>query len=140
MPFSWPKGERGSFFMTEEEKKKIRAMRLRNTPFKEIAAQLSLPMGSIRVFCSRNQIKPVHSHCLTCGERLPPQSRINKRFCSDICYRRWWESNTTPSRTFYTLTCQQCGEPFQVASHASQKFCSRDCYLKSRKGGQSDGE
>lgn len=126
--------------MTDAEKNKILSLRLKNMPFKDIASQLSLPVGTVKAFCSRKQINPLTFQCLTCGQPLPPQSRLNKHFCSNKCYRRWWEINAAHPRTYYLLTCNYCGKPFTVASHASQKYCSRDCYLKSRKGGQSDGE
>lgn len=75
--------------------------------------------------------------CPYCGKLLsnPPTGR-KKRFCSDECRRKWWNSNRdkinkNPGAQF-EITCKCCGKRFISNGNSKRKYCSHDCYVNYR--------
>ncbi len=75
--------------------------------------------------------------CPYCGKQLsnPPTGR-KKRFCSDDCRRKWWNSNRdklnkSPGAQ-YEITCKSCGKRFISYGNTKRKYCSHDCYVNYR--------
>ncbi|MGN0150609.1 MAG: RNA polymerase subunit sigma-70 [Clostridia bacterium] len=94
--------------MTEEQKKKIRRMRLDGFGYKHIATTLVLPLSTVKGYCKRNGligIGPVVAMnnevsvqlgliCKNCGKRLKHTAgKKKKTFCSDKCRKEHWRLN-----------------------------------------------
>ena len=78
------------------------------------------------------------SFCPQCGKYVKQRTRHKKRFCSDRCRMKYWNSHPEKVRrmAYYTITCQNCGSEFRCYGNAHRKFCSRACYDAYRKRGQ----
>lgn len=92
--------------MTEEQKIKIRRMRLDG--LEHIASTLVLPLSTVKSYCKRNGligIGPVVAMnndvsvrlgliCKNCGKRLKHTAGKRKKiFCSDKCRKQYWKLN-----------------------------------------------
>lgn len=80
--------------------------------------------------------------CPQCGKYVKQHTKHKKRFCSDRCRMKYWNSHPDLIRrmAYYTITCQNCGEEFRCYGNAHRKFCSRACYDAYRKRGQHHDE
>ena len=80
--------------------------------------------------------------CPQCGKHVKQRTRHKKRFCSDRCRMKYWNSRPDLIRrmAYYTITCQNCGAEFRCYGNAHRKFCSRACYDAYRKRGQHHDE
>lgn len=80
--------------------------------------------------------------CLQCGKYVKQHTRHKRRFCSDRCRMKYWNSHPDLIRrmAYYTITCQNCGVEFRCYGNAHRKFCSRACYDAYRKRGQHHDE
>lgn len=89
--------------MDTDMKERISVLRTANHSYAEIARLLDLPVGSVKAFCSRNQIKRIdrkgkadvgaYCTCKMCGALVGQQPhRKKKQFCSDACRMRWWNA------------------------------------------------
>ena len=80
--------------------------------------------------------------CPQCGKHVKQRTRHKKRFCSDRCRMKYWNSRPDLIRrmAYYTITCQNCGAEFRCYGNAHRKFCSRACYDAYRKRGQRHDE
>lgn len=91
--------------MTEEQKIKIRRMRLDGNGYKHIASTLILPLSTVKSYCKRNGlvgVGPVVAMnndvsvqlgliCRNCGKRLKHTAgKKRKFFCSDKCRKQYW--------------------------------------------------
>ena len=91
--------------MTDEQKKKIRKMRLDGSGYKHIASTLLLPLSTVKGYCKRNGlvgVGPVVSInndisvqlglvCKNCGKRLNhTEGKKKKTFCTDKCRKEYW--------------------------------------------------
>lgn len=80
--------------------------------------------------------------CAQCGATFESR-RPNKRFCSTVCNKRWWNQNREPQRPNAFFNCKTCGkhveryvESNKLASGlATAEYCSRKC-----KGGALSGD
>ena len=75
--------------------------------------------------------------CPYCGTRLfNPATGRKKRFCSDECRRKWWNSNRDKlnknSEALYEIMCEGCGKRFISYGNSKRKYCSHDCYVNYR--------
>ena len=134
--------------MTDDEKQKIRTYRESGHTYKEIAENLGISLGSVKVYCSRNKIMVKRSQgnaitpdsvCENCGlPVMQTPGRKKKRFCSDACRNRWWNEHTDKvnRKAVYSFECGCCGRKFESYGNAGRKYCSHECYIKDRFGGR----
>ena len=94
--------------MTPEEKSSLSAMRKAGRSYTEIAAELGISKNTGKTFCRRNGLTPetesipveitpaptTERLCPHCGKPvIQPEGRKQKKFCSDTCRNRWWNSH-----------------------------------------------
>ena len=137
--------------MTESRKAKIIKLRAAGKGYRVIASTLGIPVNTVKSFCIRNHINaetapglaaslPTEtSLCDNCGKEIQQMpKRKKKRFCSDKCRNRWWNSHLSlvKRKANYTFVCQHCGKEFSVYGDRRRKYCSHECYIAARfKGG-----
>ncbi len=82
------------------------------------------------------------SFCPQCGKYVKQHTKHKKRFCSDRCRMKCWNSHPDLIRrmAYYSITCQNCGAEFRFYGNAHRKFCCRSCYDAYRKKGQHHDE
>ncbi len=69
--------------MTEEQKRKIRDMRIGGHSYTEIADVLGLPRDTIKKHCQRHPVASTTFHCLYCNVAIPTvHGRRQPKFCS----------------------------------------------------------
>lgn len=144
--------------MTVDQKEKIRELRLKDMGYKGIANILGLSRDSVRGFCKRNgldgssyvvalNVEEKRKRNLLCGCCEKPMKQNVKgrirRFCSDVCRRKWWnenqnERNKSEAAT-YKYACPYCGEKFTAYGNKKRKYCSHNCYIKDRFWREEDG-
>lgn len=126
--------------MNTTEQKQVLLLRRQGLGYKRIAAQLGLPLNTVKSFCNRHADSTKAGVCLQCGTAVTqPVGRKEKRFCSDACRMAWWKAHPTlvDRKAFYSLTCAFCGSPFESYGNSRRKYCCRACYGKARtKGAQ----
>ena len=95
--------------MDTNAKGRIYALRTAGYSYVEIARLLDLPVGSVKSFCSRNEVKRrndqthlekgVRCACQQCGAPVTQQPhRKLKLFCSDSCRMRWWNAQRSTQK------------------------------------------
>ena len=149
----FPVGSEDSVFrlevrsMTGSEKRQIHTLRLQGKTYREIAEGLSLKETTIRSYCFRNHltdkdIKTQTAHsagcCLQCGTPIKQQAkRKPRRFCSDECRIKWWNSHRLlkQHKNMRIIKCAGCGVSFPIYGKQGKKYCSHECYIRSRFGG-----
>lgn len=123
--------------MTQIEKDRIRILRMVGTSYASIAAELSLPEGTVKTYCNRNGIKKADANlCPLCGSPVEQISgRKKKRFCSDKCRLTWWNQNRDKlvRRSGAKKQCPTCGAAFDSYG-AVRKYCCHACYIQDRFG------
>jgi len=64
------------------------------------------------------------------------EGRKHKRFCSDLCRNRWWNSHLdlVKRKAHYEYVCPACKTAFSVYGNANRKYCSHACYIRARFG------
>lgn len=141
--------------MTDLQKQKLTEMRESGSTYADISAALSLPIGTIKSYFSRNSASksltpaPDIPHdkpeipsggCKRCGRPLinTPGHR-QKTFCSSVCQRKYWQEHRDPMQhsSFITTTCPNCGKRFSDYAGHKRKYCSHSCYITHRYGGAS---
>ena len=133
--------------MTEEQKTAIQDLRSKGEGYKKIAQELGLPPNTIKSFCRRMQMPktetvPEGDTCECCGKSIKQTTgRKHKRFCSDACRHKWWNSHLhlVQRRAVYRLKCQHCGREFEVYGNSHRKYCCHACYIAERFGGRKSG-
>ena len=149
---------KGATQVTDDEKKKIRELRLKGIGYKGIATSLGLTRDSVRGFCKRNgldgdslvvalNVEEKLNRNLLCANCEKPikqkeQGRV-RRFCSDECRRKWWHEHPSERNksdaAIYHYTCPYCGKEFSVYGNKKRKYCSHHCYIKDRFWREEDG-
>ena len=136
--------------MTDEQKRMIPALRDAGHTYKEIADEVGVPVSTIKTFFRRNKtpVAPVVNkaktetrHCLFCGREMEQvQGRKEKKFCSDGCRMKWWNSHPElQNRKGMTkCECAYCHKTFFAYGSAGRKYCSHECYIEDRFGGGHD--
>ena len=131
--------------MTPEEKNRLYALRKAGRSYTEIADEMGISKNTVKTYCRRTGLTPadeigadaqVPKHtadkfCLYCGKpvvQIP--GRKEKKFCSDICRNRWWNSHMdlVARKAMYEYTCPTCGNTFSAYGNRKRKYCSHDCY------------
>lgn len=123
--------------MTELQKRQIKTLRTGGKGCSEIAKLVGLSVASVKMYCSRNGIKPPESKqvskCLNCGASLSMRDRGRKRlFCSDRCRVNYWRRNEVAA-AIHERTCAFCGRTFATYD-LKRKYCSHECYINDRFG------
>ena len=124
--------------MTELERRKIMSLQRQGFGYKKIAAELTLPVNSVKSFCRRHPIVEQSSdeaNCLCCGiavEQHP--GRKQKKFCSDLCRQLWWKDHPEKVQRSekHAYTCPQCGANF-TSKNYGRVYCSRGCFAQARR-------
>ena len=139
--------------MTPDEKCRLTAMRKTGRSYAEIADVLGLSKNTVKTFCRRNglavEVKdaPVTETpeqqegklCPTCGKPvIQTQGRKEKKFCSDVCRTRWWNSHLSlvNRKALYEYNCPTCGNAFTAYGNRHRKYCCHECYIADRFGGR----
>ena len=135
--------------MTSEEKSRLSEMRKAGRSYTEIADALGISKNTVKTFCRRNGLTPeVESKpvevtptpttdrlCPHCGKPvIQPQGQKEKKFCSDTCRNRWWNSHMDPvnRKAIYSYTCPTCGTTFTAYGNSHRKYCCHECYIADR--------
>ncbi len=131
--------------MTNEVKSTIRRLRLAGENYAQIAKKLGVPEGTIKTFCSRNNLKTTDikqidtnnsGFCKQCGKPLNNvPKRKPKQFCSNECRLHWWNANRDKvnKNGVCRRTCLACGDEFESYGD-DRKYCSHTCYISHRFG------
>jgi endogenous inhibitor of DNA gyrase (YacG/DUF329 family) len=141
--------------MTDAQKDRIRQMKAGGFGYIKIARELGLPENTVKSFCRREGLNrkapdkgaPVTEAgigtCPCCGaEVVQNPGRKAKKFCSDKCRNKWWNSrlDQVERKAHYEFVCAYCKKPFTAYGNAGRKYCSHECYIKDRFGGGQDAE
>ncbi len=141
--------------MTEEEKTRITELRGNGVGYASISKMLGLSENTVKTFCRRNGLTGQRSSltgekgnahrekhiCLYCGKPVEQKpGRKEKKFCSDSCRNRWWNSHLdlVDRRATREVVCENCGKKFTVYGSTPRKYCCHDCYIQHRFGGRKD--
>ena len=140
--------------MTDLQKAEIKKLRTKGLSYGKIASALNLPQNTVKSYCRRNPVSGITNDvsrvnqstqkdsCLNCGTAIHQiQGRKKKKFCSDSCRMKWWNSNLDKvnRKAIYTFICPHCGKEFTVYGNVHRKYCSHDCYIADRFG-ENNGE
>lgn len=143
--------------MTEKQKIQIADMRGEGYGYIKIARMLGLSENTVKSFYRRKKLTrrtdavshmavPVmdgQRFCLYCGvEVAQTPGRKEKKFCSDRCRNKWWNSHLdrVKHKAIYEYICRHCKKPFTAYGNAGRKYCSHECYIKDRFGGGRNAE
>ena len=137
--------------MTAQEKQRITQLRGEGKSYGAIAAELGITSSKVKSFCIRHELGGTRSNvgrtasgagCEQCGTSvLQAAGRKHKRFCSDACRMKWWNSHRdkVDHRALRKRNCLFCGAEYMVYSTSEKKYCSHRCYISFRFGGGSNG-
>lgn len=135
--------------MTDQQKQQITEMRKSGNSYAEISAALSMPIGTIKAYFSRNPAgksiaptldipeKTMVNRCKYCGGEIVNTPGHRQRiYCSDECQRLYWREH--PDLMNHTAIiqkrCPACGMTFSDYKAHSRKYCSHACYISYRYG------
>lgn len=121
--------------MTEEQKSAIALLRKRGAGYGKISKELGISENTIKSYCRRNRnvtkLRQGGHLCPMCGKPVTQNlGRREKKFCSDECRRKWWNSHTGLMKE--NAVCFRCGKPFH--GRAGRKYCCHACYIADRFG------
>ena len=139
--------------MTPDEKSRLSVMRKAGRSYTEIADELGISKNTIKTFCRRKGLAPEAEDmpeetttapatdrlCPQCGKPvIQPEGRKKKKFCSDTCRNRWWNShmNMVKRKAIYEYTCPTCDSAFTAYGNSHRKYCCHECYIADRFGGR----
>ena len=139
--------------MTPEEKNRLHALRKSGRSYTEIADEMGISKNTVKTYCRRTGLAPAaevapsaqalenraYRICPYCGKPVvQTPGRKEKKFCSDICRNRWWNSHMdlVARKAMYEYTCPTCGNTFSAYGNRKRKYCSHDCYIADRFGGK----
>lgn len=121
--------------MTEDQKNLINKLRSEGYGYLKISQEIGVSVNTVKSYCRRNEIssmiKETITSCEQCGKPIDVSRRITKRFCSDTCRNKWWNTNSKP-RTRYSAVCPACGVVINMHRRNEKKYCSHACYIKTR--------
>ena len=135
--------------MTDKQKKEIERLRGEQYSYNRISAMLGIPLNTIKTYCRRHDlggnivektstITKGNAKCLMCGVAVAQNiGRKEKKFCSDICRNKWWNSHLdlVNRKANYKYACPCCKREFTVYGNSHRKYCSHECYIRDRFGG-----
>ena len=125
--------------MNKTQREKVRQMRVRGDSYADIGVATGLPVGTIKAYCSRNDIRlnqpEQEGLCERCGKALVRQVHAPaKRFCSFECRNSWWHDNRDKRvRNGAAHVCAHCKKEYPSYDSES-KYCSHPCYIAQRFG------
>lgn len=134
--------------MDDRQRQQIRELREEGYGYRRIAQELGISENTIKTYCRRHGLGGVaknqvstdgkEKYCLNCRkvlEQMP--GRKPKKFCSDRCRMRWWNSHLdqVKRKANYSFVCPVCKKQFTVYGNANRKYCSHARYIKARFGG-----
>ncbi len=141
--------------MTDKQKNRIREMKADGHGYITIARELGISENTVKSFCRRNGLNRAaadtavlleegdKSICLCCGKEVRQVPvRKAKKFCSNKCRNRWWNSHLdqVERKAHYEFVCACCKKSFTAYGNAGRKYCSHECYIKDRFGGGRNAE
>lgn len=95
--------------MTDQQREKIIKLRKLNNGYKAIANKLDIPVDTVKSYCKRHYIIkgfplsdscPAEHFCLQCGKSIVQDpKRKEKKYCSDACRIKWWNSHSDLIKT-----------------------------------------
>lgn len=113
--------------MNDTQRQQIKELRGKGYGYGRIAQVLSLSENTIKTYCRRHGLGGVVAnpapidgevhYCLCCGkEVVQPGGRKEKKFCSDKCRNKWWNSNLDKvnRKANYEFICPHCKKPFSA--------------------------
>ena len=131
--------------LTPYLQRRIRELRHRGVGYRSIAAELGISRDTVRNFCVSNDLQGIASTqaavagnvCPCCGGEITQTRRGRpRRFCSELCCRKWWAAHPEAIRQSpqaqHHLKCVYCGKDFIVYSNTRQKYCTHNCYIRDR--------
>ena len=141
--------------MTEEQKTQIANLRGEGYGYVRIAQALGISENTVKSFCRRKKlagravasqtmpaaVRDGNHFCLCCGKEVAQTpGRKEKKFCSDRCRNKWWNSHLdhVKRKANYEFICPQCKKKFTAYGNAKRKYCSHECYIAHRFGGGAD--
>lgn len=139
--------------MTDEQALQIRKLRAQGMGYRAIASTVNLSRDIVRNYCRSKGIGGFHVEyemnlaerissgraCAFCGADLKqPKTGRPKRFCSELCRRRFWrihrEEMKKKPTAIYTMECQYCHEIFESYGNKTRKYCCHEHYILDRFG------
>lgn len=125
--------------MTNNKQIQIRRLRAEGYGYKRIAAELDIPLGTVKTFCRRNNLtgQDGEKRCINCGAVISQEGPGRPRkFCSEKCKQHYWNTHQDELNMKKGIKhkCLCCGEEFYTYRQGS-KFCSTNCYMAYRFGG-----
>ena len=135
--------------MNDFERDQIKKLRECGYSYGCIANELGLPKDTVKSHCRRHGldgVAKVNSKgisrkeillCKTCGIAvIQTPGRKAKKFCSDRCRMKWWNSHADQvnKKATYDMVCANCGCSFQVYGDSKRKYCCHECYVEGRFG------
>lgn len=140
--------------MNTQQKTEIALLRSQGYGYTKIARVLGISKNTVKSYCRRSNLSgamlepaadiPVFttSFCPECGKAVTQTvGRKEKKFCSDECRHKWWNSHPEKitRKAVYSYTCAGCGKPFTAYGNSRRKYCCHACYIADRfKGGDGD--
>lgn len=134
--------------MNDTQRQQIKKLRGKGYGYGRIAQVLSLSENTIKTYCRRHGFGGVVAtpapidgethHCLCCGKEVVQLGgRKEKKFCSDKCRNKWWNSNLDKvnRKANYEFICPHCKKQFSAYGNKNRKYCSHSCYIEDRFGG-----
>ncbi len=71
--------------MTNQQKQRVMEMRVDGKTYREIAEELGVTLGCVKMFMSRYRRQGERKRCVLCNKYLPQNARSTQRFCSVRC-------------------------------------------------------
>ena len=134
--------------MNDIQRQQIAKLRGKGYGYGRIAQALNISVNTIKTYCRRHGLGGVVANntvvdeevhcCLCCGKEIVQQvGRKEKKFCSDKCRNKWWNSNLDKvnRKANYEFICPNCKKPFSAYGNKNRKYCSHACYIEDRFGG-----
>ena len=121
--------------MTTEEATKAIKLFKEGKGYRAISKELRLPLTTIASFIQKHKENLDIAWCAFCGKEMKPQvGNRTKRFCSDQCRTKYWNSKkkVETRKSSVKRICECCGLPFIDFQNRGRRFCSRSCYLRKR--------
>ena len=135
--------------MTDKEKQMIAEYRKGRYSYSQIAEAMNISINSIKTYCRRHGLGgnvtkegtlPTEiGRCECCGKPvLQNPGRKKKRFCSDRCRNKWWNSHMDQvnKKANFECVCAYCKKTFVSYGNKNRKYCSHACYIEDRFGGE----
>ena len=124
------------------QKDEIIQLRKNGLSYKKISNLLNVSVNSVKSICRRDGITKTKEfdggkQCQSCGKELIQKlGKKSKKFCSDMCRMKWWNSHLSQvnRKAYYGYQCKNCQRSFTVYGQSSRQFCSHACYIAYRFG------